>query len=527
MAPGVCGIYHDDAIYVSTAEALAGGQGYRLIDVPGAPLQTKYPWLYAAVLSIVWHFWPSFPDNVVVMQVVTLCFAAASAALAYLYLVRFGYCTRTVAAASVLICATASYFLYYAVLTMAEMPFVLFTLVALWGVEGFLLRPEMTKRAQFGWGCVLGLPFLCRTIGATVIVSSLWVLWRHKRPLRWYACGVAMAVLPWIVWSSLGRGVWDRNPVDGYYTDYVGCWSSTGLSMVGQVVWTNALMVAYGSAEQPLEGLAVFMEIWFGRAMTSALLMAAGLMVWLTMISDLRRGRALTWMLAVYLGAMLVWPWLPHRFLAPILPFLAVYLLLGWSSLLKRFSATPVLRFAPAMGLFVIVIANGALLACHAVQVRRTGYPLPKTKMAGVEWASYERTFEWLRRNSREEDVISSGVDSMMALYTNRQAVRPFVYDPGRLFYGERQTVEFAAEEVAGILRRYQPRYLVQSPLPGFAEEKSLEAAIEEIRRCYPEWLVVRYQDADPRFVVFEIDWNQGPPQEFDGGERQFPLSKQ
>jgi hypothetical protein len=509
MAPGVCGDYHDDAIYVSTAEALATGQGYRLIDVPGAPLQTKYPWIYPAILSVVWHVCPSFPGNLAVMQALTLCFAAATVAMGYLYLVRFGYCSRKIAAGAALVCATAPYFLYFAVHTMAEMPFALFTLFGLWGVENAVLVPEMTRRKQFAWGCVLALPFLCRSIGATVVVASLWVLWRHRRPLRWYAGGVVCAALPWILWSATGRGIWEQNPVDGYYTDYFGCWSSTGVSMAGRVLAKNAPLIAYQSAEMPLEGVSVFVGSLLGLSVTNAILMVMGLAAWLTMFSDLSKCRALAWMLTVYLAAMLAWSWPPQRFLVPILPFLASYLLSMCATLLKGRSESVAGRYVRSLGVGAVLVANSGLLVCHAVQTGHTGFPLPTFGMRPVEWSSYESTFAWLRRNAGADDVIASGLDSMFALYTDRRAIRPFVYDPGRLYYGERQA-KFTPEETAAILESYRPRYLVLSPMPGFAEEKPLGDVIEELRLRYPEWLVLRYRGADRRFMVFEIDWENG-----------------
>ena len=41
--PSIAGIYVDDGIYLATGKALADGQGYRHIELPGEPYQTKYP----------------------------------------------------------------------------------------------------------------------------------------------------------------------------------------------------------------------------------------------------------------------------------------------------------------------------------------------------------------------------------------------------------------------------------------------------------------------------------------------------
>jgi hypothetical protein len=511
MAPGVCGKLHDDAIYVSTAKALSNGLGYRQIHVPGSPLQTKYPLLYPALLAVVWHLWPSFPENLVAMQAVSVLCAAATVAMGYLYVVRFGYCSRAIAGGSGLVCAMAPYFLYFGVHTMAEMLFALLSIIALWGAESFLLRPDMTKRGQFVWGVVLALPFLCRTIGAMLIVSSLWVVWRHGRPLRWYASGTLSAAAPWVLWSLLGRGIWDQNPIDGYYTDYFGCWSSTGTSLVGRVFLLNSLMIAYGTGVLSLEGIAPSLEPWLGRWGACMVLRLVGLAPWLAMMRDLRQRRALPWMLAANLTAMLVWPWPPYRFLVPILPFLVAYLSLGCAAVVKPPRGKVDWRFAGMATLGAIALANASLLACHAMQVRHTGFPLAQLTDAPVAWSSYERTFSWLRANSQAQDIIASGVDSMVALYTDRRAFRPIAYNPGRLFYGENGDALLATQEVAAILKRYRPRYLVQSPMPDVADEKLLAQALHELRELYPDWLEVAYQDTDTRFVVFELDWKNEP----------------
>ena len=112
LIPNACGSFHDDGIYVITAKALAEGRGYRLIHLPGAPAQTKYPILYPALLAVVWKVWPSFPENLVAMHALTLLTAGAAVGLAYAYLVRFGYAPSSIAAPACLLCATSPTFLY-------------------------------------------------------------------------------------------------------------------------------------------------------------------------------------------------------------------------------------------------------------------------------------------------------------------------------------------------------------------------------------------------------------------------------
>ncbi|MFC1708091.1 hypothetical protein ACFL59_14945, partial [Planctomycetota bacterium] len=50
--PTLVGIWEDDAIYVSTAAALAQGEGPRAEILPGSPTVAKYPILYPLVLSL-------------------------------------------------------------------------------------------------------------------------------------------------------------------------------------------------------------------------------------------------------------------------------------------------------------------------------------------------------------------------------------------------------------------------------------------------------------------------------------------
>ena len=61
--PFPVGFWSDDATYVATARSLAHGDGYRLSQIPGEPLQTRYPPLYPSLLSLAFYFGPDYPAN--------------------------------------------------------------------------------------------------------------------------------------------------------------------------------------------------------------------------------------------------------------------------------------------------------------------------------------------------------------------------------------------------------------------------------------------------------------------------------
>src|SRR5690242_5430774 len=62
------GLFHDDGIYTVVGKSLYQGEGYRIISLPGAPSQTKYPFLYSYLLSWVWWLNPNFPQNIVAFK---------------------------------------------------------------------------------------------------------------------------------------------------------------------------------------------------------------------------------------------------------------------------------------------------------------------------------------------------------------------------------------------------------------------------------------------------------------------------
>jgi hypothetical protein len=225
-----------------------------------------------------------------------------------------------------------------------------------------------------------------------------------------------------------------------------------------------------------------------------------GLVIWIVIAM---RGRAsLTASLLAYVAIVLVWPWPSFRFIVPIWPLL---LPVAWDAFREKF------------GLAGVAVASAILIAGNIVDLRRvsrdnhqTGYPEPAPLRADVNWESYERVFSWIRQNSAANDTLTAGLDTMLFLYTGRPSVRAFEARPAALFYGDRHDRPIGdIGEFVRLIGRYRPRYLVQTPMPGFAEEAPFNALLERVKADRPSCLAVVYRDqADRRFAVFAINVN-------------------
>ncbi len=520
MTVGVCGVYHDDGIYVATAKAMAEGDGYRLVNLPGAPLQSKYPILYPAILAALWRLWPRFPDNLIALQGLSVLSAAAVVGFGYLYLVRFGYFSRRIAAASGLFFATAPLTLYLGTQTLSEMPFAALMVMCLWAVEraGGRYGPvpcnsgSQSRRAigEFALGVALGLPFLCRVIGITLIPAGLLFLAMARRRIRWTVWGAGAMVLPWVLWGLSESGAGSGNP-DPYYTDYVGWWTSAGLPFLQKVVITNATLILSASASLGLEGVREPLGEYSLRA-GFMMSLALGGVLWLNMIPQARRARLLPLALAAYTVPILICPWPPYRFLVPVLMFLVPYLLSGLSAVLGRLLHSRAVVVAGVISVALAVSTNLGLLHQHASASQRAGYPYLGWGGEEDSWSSYEAVFDWLGAHANADDVVASGLDSMVYLYTGLRAFRPFTPGAAALFYGGDAPALGTVDEFAERLLFHGTRFLVRTPLPGFAEELPFRRLIEDLRIAHPNWVATVYESADGRFVIYEL--RDGPRRE-------------
>jgi hypothetical protein len=313
---------------------------------------------------------------------------------------------------------------------------------------------------------------------------------------------ILLFTLPWVVWTAAQQGGATRDPILGYYTDYVGWWAEIAPWGVGRYVVDNAYFVLV-SVPAVLFGVDAFGGNV--QATGTVLALALGLLTLTGILRMPRDSRCLRVCLAAYFALLLVWPWPPFRFLVPAAPFLAAILLRSGEAVLGRLLPQRTMRIT---GTFLVALAlagNLASLAELRDLSRRHGYPFLSTRDEPVSWASYKQLFAWLARHAVPDDVIASGLDPTVFLYSGRTSFRPFVARPLALFYGQGTNGLGTVGDLDRSLEAFRARYVVQTPLVGFSEERAFHRLIGELRARDPRRLERVITGDDPRFVVYRV----------------------
>lgn len=339
----------DNATYMVLARSLANGHGFTLLSEPGSPPFKLYPYAYPALLALqmlVLGADQGLASVVVPLKVSTALFFAGSVWLIYhLVSSRAG---RATAFLTALVTATSPLALRWSADIMSEVPYLFFTLLAIWLVERAVCG-RWSLVQDLAAGISLSLAFYVRSIGAVLIIAALaYVLLRAgtRRALVMALILLALSV-PWI-YQQTGANA-GSSYVEQYSSGVVG--EARGSVDEGSL----ALALASRAAENlktfaihqipetmfpALSGLVALRLAGLPLPLASAAKLAVLLLIalgWAEM-ARLRRGnggcgpqlspRPSELYVVISVLTLSLW-WPIDRFLVPLVPFLALYLVAG------------------------------------------------------------------------------------------------------------------------------------------------------------------------------------------------------
>src|ERR1700716_2743518 len=63
------GTYQDDGLYLIAAKSINEHRGFRILNLPGEPFQTKYQPIYSLLLALIWSIDAGFPGNLALINI--------------------------------------------------------------------------------------------------------------------------------------------------------------------------------------------------------------------------------------------------------------------------------------------------------------------------------------------------------------------------------------------------------------------------------------------------------------------------
>jgi hypothetical protein len=443
--PYVVGVFHDDGVYALLGKALASGQGFRYIQLPGAPAATHYPPLYPLVLALLWRVAPSFPENIpVLLGLNVLCLGAAALGLYLLLRRRFGWREEQAAVVSLVgILSTPVLTLAGAVLS--EPLFLAGLLPVLLMAERAVERRD--ARFAAGTGAAVGLLMLERT-HAVALLGAVVLLLLYHRAWRAAALFVGAAVLvqlPWNLWTRTAELV--APPLRGAYGSYAG-WFVEGLREGGPILLVKTVQINLRElwlllGDRVLPGL----PAPFGML---ALVLFAGLVL-AGAARAARRAPVTILFLALYLAIVLIIAGTPWRYVWAVWPFFVALAALGAEGALVRIGA-PRARAAIGVALLVPFVA---LLhtETRAFAAREWERPARRAARQAIP------VVEWVRHNTKPTDVVLAECEEVVMLFTGRRSAPPG--DFTAMEYLEPRTPDEDRETLRAMLRAVPAHYVV------------------------------------------------------------------
>lgn len=461
------GVFHDDAMYVILARALASGRGYVYLNIPGTPAATHFPPGYPAVLALLWSLAPGFPANVVLFKTLNAVLLAVSATLVA-RLVRertgseaWGLGVGALSAVSVPLLILGS-------LVLSEPLFLALLLGILLHGERLVDSPG-SRVGAVGLGIGIAGLSLVRSHGIVLAPAFVIVLASRR---RWRDAAIIagtafLCLLPWQIWCARHGGTMPA-PLLGNYDSYAGWWlrgyRTLGPRMIPETVsrTSSELAEMFAALLTPLRAFGAHGVTW------TALGVLLGAGAW----TAARRAPITLLFSAGYLAITLVWPFAPSRFIWGVWPLLLALLGMGaWTALLRS-SGAHARRAA-------VMLSCGWLLAGYAAYEWRAARGAWWGSVARAATPRIEPAIRWTLAHTSMHDVVASEDEGALFLYTGRQAVPLFSFTSEH-YLRARTTAQEVREGLEPMLAAYPVRVVI------VGSDQAFEAASLLVNRASP-----------------------------------------
>jgi hypothetical protein len=402
------------SIYIVSAQSIAHGTGYRLINYPSAPPAQLYPIGYPLLLSFIFRVMPFGRTSIFLARLLNVAAAVLWVEAARRLLSRA--VNPLLGAMAALAMGLAPLLLEMNGQVKADVIFGAILVIAI-VVAVSTYSSDSARRLVFR-GVVLGIlagsAMLVRTIGFTLVFGlALEMLLRRRwSQLFGFCAAVALVLGPWILWSSFHRG----GTFHSYASENAITWQ-TPISHFRLLATNTAPALAFAPFESP-QWHAIAQRLHLSGA-TKVLGLTITALVILGWVNLLLRRHVVALVLGPYMAIVFLWWFEPTRFVIPVLPLIVFCAIAGAKAVNSRL-AIPAHK--TALGAAVICILGGVVV--DAVRVERAlRYGNIEGAQAAADWKQMQQALNWIRSNTPADAIVFSSYPQAVYLFTSRHTM--------------------------------------------------------------------------------------------------------
>ena len=528
-SPAGFGLYHDDSLYLSSARALATGEGYVIPSIPGEPAQTKYPIFYPWLLSLLWRLWPTFPDNLYGAFWLSALAAAAFLLGSFALLRQLGAGEKTALALT----AVVAFHPKTLALGGALLSDIVFMALATWSLvlAGGALANGSTGGGAYSKQWLSATAFVSAAVmtrslgiavGAGIAAAAM-----GRRSFR----AMVVVILVCVATFSAGfLGSWSRyggfdlgfEEASGYeqtvlfYTSYLGFWKLCVPD------WpTFGAMVSFNLGElltQPA-ALCFLLPVYAFSPMAFRLVSISVSFVILKGVVTQARSHGwhpVHFAAAATVPIILLWNYtLVGRFLAPFLP---VLLFGAWREIdwVTRTGVRVIRSSAPRLDRTVsaAMLASATALLVYFAGQLLWWQPARMSQQRSdreILAAAKQEAYRWVRNRTEPEDRLIAYEDVSLFLYTGRQGLRPIAFSTAAFYRQSKEIIDHDLRRFAETARELGARYWIVAA-DDFDWEPGEEMALDyrdDFIGAYP--VVFESQDGEVRIHALGSLYSEFP----------------
>jgi hypothetical protein len=480
--PFPIGVAQDDGLYMILAKALSTGQGYRFINLPGAPAGVHYPPGYPLLLAGLSLLTSGIPGNPWVFAAANMIFLGVGAAFLYVLARRAGM-ANWLAVGCALLGFLMPPALWMNTALFSEPMWLGLAIPWLVWADHADRENKLDARTALMLGASAGCIALVRTQAATLALALVFVLAVRRRwkPAALVLVAVFAVLLPWQIFIARHAGE-IPTAVSAKYGPYFS-WFVQGLRAEGL-----HLLIA-----------TVRRNVASSFAIIKALFAPAG-GPWLAIVLLGAPGAAAAWRLArrtpvvfmaiiAHASIILIWPFEPQRFIWTSWPLVVLWLCAGAAELWERAQRISAGRWTPAR---IFVAADAALLGLAAVGT--TAFMLSTGAYRAIARGQAKRitpTVAWVQQRTPPGTLVASDDETAVFLYTGRRAVPVSSFSAADYAHGE----GWSESALGAVVTNYRPDVAIVS------WNKSVDAAMKMSNGTAP---TLRPIDRTTSSIIFE-----------------------